>query len=87
MGQYVVVFRPLTEFEAHLAKGLLESAGLKPVLRSYQIAMYDDIGTIMEGAWGELLVHQNELSKALNQLSQVGEALEEAEDDQGREDP
>lgn len=82
----MVVFRPFSEFEAHLAKGLLESMGLKPILKSYQIAMYDDIGTMMEGAWGEILVHQNELEKALNQLAQVGTALEEAESKKSQED-
>lgn len=66
VGSFVVIYRPPTESFAYLSKGLIEAEGITTFLRSYQIAMYDDVGTMMEGAWGELLVPEALLEKALS---------------------
>ena len=65
VGHFVVIYRPPTESFAYLAKGLVESEGVTTVLHSYQIAMYDDVGVMMEGVWGELLVPKEQLERAL----------------------
>jgi hypothetical protein len=81
IGKFVVVYRPPTESFAYLSKGLVESEGITTFLRSYQIAMYDDVGTMMEGAWGELLVPESSLKKALSLFQ--GFFLEEKPDKSG----
>jgi|Deesub1362A_J573_1020465.scaffolds.fasta_scaffold08300_3 uncharacterized OB-fold protein len=66
IGNFVVIYRPPSESFAYLSKGLVEAEGITTFLHSYQIAMYDDVGTMMEGAWGELLVPESLLEKALS---------------------
>ncbi len=81
----MVIYRPPSESFAYLSKGLVESEGITTFLHSYQVAMYDDVGTMMEGAWGELLVPKSLLEKALSLFQ--GFSLGEKPEDESSEDP
>jgi len=52
------------EFMALTIKSLLEQNHIKAILKSYQIPLYDSIGTLMKGKWGEVLVEDMDEKKA-----------------------
>lgn len=52
------------EFMAKTIESLLEANGIKSIIKSYQIPLYDSIGTLMKGRWGEVLVHDSDSLKA-----------------------
>lgn len=60
----VSVYNAPDEFMARTIESLLETNSIKPFLKSHQVSMYDSIGTLMKGSWGELLVREEDYTKA-----------------------
>lgn len=45
-------------------KDLLEQTGIRVLLKSYQIPMYDSIAMVMRPEWGELWVEEHDAEAA-----------------------
>lgn len=60
----VNVYDAPNEFMALSIESLLEQNHIKVILKSYQIPLYDSIGTLMKGKWGEVLVEDKDEKKA-----------------------
>jgi len=67
--KFVSVYKAPDEFMANTIKSLLKENGISTVVKSYQVAMYDSIGTVMKGNWGELLVNEGDREKAEDLIS------------------
>ncbi len=77
--ELVVIYFPSSEITALMIRGYLERKGLKVILRSYQIPWYDNLGTIIEGAWGEILVFQKDEKKARKLINDYLEKIKKNE--------
>jgi len=60
----VNVYDAPNEFMALTIESLLKQNHIKVILKSYQIPLYDSIGTLMKGKWGEVLVEDKDEKKA-----------------------
>jgi len=58
------VYKAPDEFMAITIKSLLENEGIKVIVKSYQIAMYDNIAQVMKPCWGEVLVSDDDYEEA-----------------------
>jgi len=58
------VYKAPDEFMAKTIESLLNTNSINTFLKSNQIAMYDSIGTVMKGDWGEILVRKEDSQKA-----------------------
>ena len=60
----VNVYKAPDEFMAQTIESLLTLNGIKTILKSYQVPLYDSIVTFIKGDWGELLVREEDQTKA-----------------------
>ncbi len=60
----VNVYKAPDEFMAKTIESLLTLNGIKTILKSYQVPLYDSIVTFIKGDWGELLVREEDQTKA-----------------------
>ena len=60
----VNVYKAPDEFMAKTIESLLTLNGIKTILKSYQVPLYDSIVTFIKGDWGELLVREEDKTKA-----------------------
>ena len=60
----VNVYKAPDEFMAQTIESLLTLNGIKTILKSYQVPLYDSIMTFIKGDWGELLVKEEDQTKA-----------------------
>ncbi len=60
----VSVYKAPDEFMAQTIESLLTLNGIKTILKSYQVPLYDSIMTFIKGDWGELLVKEEDQTKA-----------------------
>lgn len=60
----VSVYNAPDEFMAKTIESLLETNGIRSITKSYQIPLYDSIGTLMKGKWGEILVREEDCTIA-----------------------
>jgi len=60
----VSVYKAPDEFMARTVESLLKKNGIEMFLKSNQIPMYDSIGTLMKGNWGEILVRNSDVNRA-----------------------
>lgn len=58
------MYRPKEELDALTAQAVLEAAGIKVVVRSFQIPWYDGVARFMRPEWGEVLVADEDLEAA-----------------------
>ena len=60
----VNVYKAPDEFMAQTIESLLTLNGIETILKSYQVPLYDSIVTFIKGDWGELLVKEEDQTKA-----------------------
>ncbi len=60
----IAVFKAPTETEAYMVKGLLENEGIKVFVKSWQVAVHNNIINASEGVWGEICVNESDVAKA-----------------------
>lgn len=58
------VYKAPDEFMAITIRSLLENEGMKVFVKSYQIAMYDNIAQMMRPWWGEIFVPDKDWGQA-----------------------
>jgi hypothetical protein len=58
------VYKPADEFMANSVRDLLEQHGVPALIRSFQIPAYDGLARVMRPVWGEVLVEDEDLSRA-----------------------
>jgi hypothetical protein len=58
------VYKPADEFMANSVRDLLEQNGIPALIRSFQIPAYDGLARVMRPVWGEVLVEEEDLSRA-----------------------
>jgi hypothetical protein len=58
------VHKPADEFMANSVRDLLEQNGIPALIRSFQIPAYDGLARVMRPVWGEVLVEEEDLSRA-----------------------
>ena len=60
----VSVYTAPDEFMAKTIESLLEDKNIKTVRKSYQVPNLDSIVTYIKGNWGEILVREEDFSRA-----------------------
>ncbi|MCK4576513.1 DUF2007 domain-containing protein [candidate division WOR-3 bacterium] len=60
----VSVYKAPDEFMAKTIESLLEDKNIKTVRKSYQVPNLDSIVTYIKGNWGEILVREEDFSRA-----------------------
>lgn len=58
------VYKPADELMAMSIKSLLEEAGIKAIIHSYQIPWYNGLAKMMRPQWGEILVDEDDYAEA-----------------------
>lgn len=58
------VYKPENELMAMSIKSLLEEAGIKAIIHSFQIPYYDGLAKMMRPDWGEILVDEDDYDEA-----------------------
>ena len=58
------VYEAPDEFMAITIRSLLENEGIKVLVKSYQISMFDGIAQAMKSIWGKLLVSDEDYERA-----------------------
>jgi len=58
------VYKAPDEFMAKTIESLLNKNSIITFLKSNQISMYDSIGTLMKGNWGEIFVRKEDSQEA-----------------------
>ncbi len=78
--ELVVIYTAPSEVAAVMIRGLLECQGIPVMVRSFQIPWYDDIGTIMAGAWGEILVPEKYAQKGRRIIKEYLKSVQHKDD-------
>lgn len=86
-GNLVSVYRAPDQTSLLWAQSALQQEGIKAFVRSFEVPAYDDVFVHPSGAWGELLVAEDDLSRATELLEALATAdivpPEEAEQEPG----
>lgn len=59
------IYKPDNELMAMSIKSLLEEAGIKTIIHSFQIPWYDGLAKMMRSQWGEILVEEDDYNEAI----------------------
>lgn len=65
------IFKATTETEAYMVKGLLENEGIKVFVKSWQVAVHNNIINASEGVWGEICVNESDAAIAKEILASL----------------
>jgi hypothetical protein len=82
------VYKPENELMAMSIKSLLEEAGIKVIMHSFQMPWYNGLAKMMRPNWGEILVEEEEYDNALELIKQflASEQNDAENDDPDRDD-
>jgi hypothetical protein len=84
----VSAFRAADEPSLHRVRSTLEAEGVKAVVRSFEVPWYDDVFKHPSGAWGEVLVLEQDAEKAreIIEVIETGRIVQE-DTPEGEEQP
>jgi hypothetical protein len=71
-----VLYKPSDELLAVRIKDLLEQEGIVAMLRSYQMPWYNGLAKMMRPEWGEVLIAEEDWSRAKELLDDLLASLE-----------
>jgi hypothetical protein len=71
-----VLYKPADEVLAIRIKDWLEQQGIEVALRSYQMPWYDGLAKMMRPEWGEVIVADEDYSRARELLDDLLAAVE-----------
>jgi len=83
-GDLVSVFDPPDQMIGQAVAALLEDNGIRCILKSEQIPMYDGVAMMLQSRWGQLLVLVGDRIRAQELINEYLSAPEQEEPEGGK---
>jgi len=74
------VYKPENELIAMSIKSLLEQAGIKSIIHSFQMPWYNGLAKMMRPDWGEILVDEDDYDEAVEIVNKFLESEQNADE-------
>lgn len=78
-GELVPVFDPPDQMIGQSLAALLEDNGIRCILKSEQIPMYDGVAMMLQSRWGQLMVMEGDRTRAQELINEYLSAPEQEE--------